>query len=318
MNKFPYAVMLEKQDALERLDVRVRWGRYDIRVLRFHLTTFAPGRTVEFHKHDEFEFHFIPRGKGVVRMEGQEYALREGMFYLTGPGVLHYQEADAHVAMDELCLHVDIAERDASPQPPDGPDRWELAEADDCVLQLRALPRVPAFDVHEAMPHFLAAYEACSEGAPGLYTTIKQHVVQILLKAARAYDGGAASRLELPSRDMKAYRYRLAMQYIRANYAGTITLNHVAENLNISARQLQRIFKDVRGDASFSGILEEVRLEAVCKKLAETDLAIEQIAISEGYSNGNYLHAVFRKRFGMTPAAYRKSHQPLGGIVRHG
>lgn len=309
MSKFPYDVMKEKQDMLERLDIRVRWGRYDIRVLRFHLTTFEPGRVIGFHKHDEFEFHFIPRGKGKVVMVDQEYPLRDGMFYLTGPGVMHYQEADAHEAMDELCLHVDLVERPPeSGGEPYGADSWEIAEAHDCVTKLRHLPHAPAPDLYEAMPHFLEAYQACSGNQPGLYTTIKHHVVQILLKAARAYDSGSA-RPELPSRDMKAYRYRLALQYIRANSAGTVTLDNVAEKLNISSRQLQRIFKEVRGDLSFSGILEEVRLEAVCKKLLESEQSIEAIAVSEGFSNGNYLHAVFRKRFGMTPTAYRKAHQ---------
>lgn len=307
MSKFPYAVMRERQDALERLDIRVHWGRYDIRVLRFHLTTFPPGRVVDFHKHDEFEFHFIPRGRGKVVMETEEYALREGMFYLTGPGVMHYQEADAAEAMDELCLHVDIASRDVADEGLDAADRLEFAEADDCVGKLRAMPLAPTLDLHDAMRHFLEAYQACSEGSLGLYTTIKQHVVQILLKATLAYDAGG-TRPQLPSRDMKSYRYRLAMQYIRANYAGTVTLAGVAEKLNISSRQLQRIFKEVRGDGSFSSILEEVRLEAVCRKLAETDLSVERIAVSEGFSNGNYLHAVFRKRFGTTPSAYRKSH----------
>jgi len=307
VSKFPYAVMRERQDALERLDIRVRWGRYDIRVLRFHLITFPPGRVVDFHKHDEFEFHFIPKGKGKVVMETEEYALRDGMFYLTGPGVMHYQEADSAEAMHELCLHVDIAARDVSDETLDAADRIEFAEADDCIGKLRSLPHSPTHDLHDAMKHFLEAYQACSEGSLGLYTTIKQHVVQILLKASLAYDAGG-TRPQLPSRDMKTYRYRLAMQYIRANYAGTVTLSGVAEKLNISSRQLQRIFKDIRGDASFSSILEEVRLEAVCRKLVETDLAVERIAISEGFSNGNYLHAVFRKRFGMTPSAYRKSH----------
>jgi len=303
---YPYAVMFGKQDALERLDIRVRWGRYDIRVLRFHLTTFPPGKICAFHKHDEFEFHFIPKGRGKLVTDTGEYLLREGQFYLTGPGVLHYQEADAEEAMDELCLHVEIAVRD---DVGDGLDKWEAMEADECVGKLRRLPPVPAPDLYGAMPHFLAAFEACSEGAPGLYTTIKQHVVQILLKASRAYDERSGARPALPARDMKAYRYRLAMQYIRANYAGDVTLDDVAEKLNISARQLQRIFKEMRGDATFSGILEEVRLAAVCKKLAETDLSVERIAVSEGFSNGNYLHAVFRRRFGMTPTAYRRKVQ---------
>lgn len=63
---FPYEVMEERQDLLERLELCIRWGHYDIHVLRFHLTQFPPGKILNFHKHAEFEFHFIPRGKGTV------------------------------------------------------------------------------------------------------------------------------------------------------------------------------------------------------------------------------------------------------------
>jgi AraC-like DNA-binding protein/mannose-6-phosphate isomerase-like protein (cupin superfamily) len=309
VSKFAYDIMQERYDALERLDIRVRWGRYDIRVLRFHLTYFDPGRSVGFHKHDEYEFHFIPKGKGKVIMVDQPYALREGMLYLTGPGVMHYQEADANEAMYELCLHLDISERsgDMGITERDGPDHWETAEAKDCVERLRQLPHAPALDLYEAMPHFLEAFQACIAGSTGLYTTIKQHVIQILLKAARAYDSPNASRTELPSRDMKTYRYRLALQYIQANYAGVVTLDDVAEKLNISSRQLQRIFKEVRSDSSFSSILEDIRMDAVCKQLLESTHSVESIAASVGFANGNYLHAVFRKKFGMTPSSYRKA-----------
>lgn len=311
MSKLSYEIMQDRHDALERLDIRVRWGRYDIRVLRFHLTQFEPGRVVAFHKHNEYEFHFIPKGRGKVIMVDQPYMLREGMFYLTGPGVLHYQEAAPDETMYELCLHVDITERqdDGGVTNEQGPDRWETAEAEDCMERLRQLPHAPAPDLYDAMPHFLEAYQACITGAPGLYTTIKQHVIQILLKAARAYDPPSTARTELPSRDMKTYRYRLALQYIRANYAGVITLDNVAEKLNISSRQLQRIFKEVRGDSSFSGILEEVRMEAVCQQLKESTQSVESIAASVGFASGNYLHSVFRKRFGVTPSSYRKANQ---------
>jgi transcriptional regulator GlxA family with amidase domain len=81
----------------------------------------------------------------------------------------------------------------------------------------------------------------------------------------------------------------------------------VAEKLNISSRQLQRIFKQIDPDRTFSRILEEIRLQAVCSKLEASALPIEHIAESEGFTNATYLHSVFRKRLGMTPAAYRKS-----------
>lgn len=130
-----YQTMSQKSDLLERLDITVQWGHYEIVVLRFHLTSFPAGKIIDFHNHAEFEFHFIPKGKGKVILAEQEYPLSQGMLYLTGPGVMHYQEADQEEAMDELCLHIDIRQKSRAEVDP-----WEVAEAEECIDKLRKLP----------------------------------------------------------------------------------------------------------------------------------------------------------------------------------
>nr|WP_305953432.1 AraC family transcriptional regulator [Paenibacillus sp. P32E] len=295
-----YQMMSQKPDILERLDISILWGHYEITVLRFHLTSFPPGKIIDFHNHAEFEFHFIPKGKGKVILGEQEYALAEGMLYLTGPGVMHYQEANCEEAMDEFCLHIDIKEK-----PRDGADPWEVAEAEECVGKLRHLPLFPIRDRYHAMDCFLEAYEAYDGKLSGYYTSIKHQVISILLKAVRAYDlGGIVT--EAPVRDMLNYRYHFAIQYMKANISSGVTLDTVAEKLNISSRQLQRVFKKVNPEQTFSRILEDIRLQGVCHKLSESVLSIEHIAQSEGFANATYLHNVFRKRLGMTPAVYRR------------
>jgi AraC family 4-hydroxyphenylacetate 3-monooxygenase operon regulatory protein len=303
LSKFPFEIMFEKQDILERLDISIPWGHYEIRVLRFHLTSFPPGRVVNFHNHSEFEFHFIPRGKGKVILGDQTYPLSEGMLYLTGPGIMHYQEADSEESMDELCLHIDIQKKFREVVDP-----WEVNEAEESIEKLRNLPLVPAQDYHKAMICFLEAYSACDSKFSGYYTSIKHLVISILLKTVRTYDTGGITS-EAPVRDMLTYRYEYAIQYIEANYSATVTLENVAEKLNISSRQLQRIFSHVNPDRPFSRVLEDTRLQAVCQKLEESFFSIEQIALSEGFTNANYLHTVFRKRLAMTPAKYRNTKQ---------
>lgn len=301
MSNFPYEKMFEKYDMLERLDISIPWGHYEITVLRFHLTSFPPGRVIEFHNHSEYEFHFIPRGKGEVILGDLNYPLSAGMFYLTGPGVMHRQEADSEESMEELCLHVDIKENYR-----EGVDPWEAAEAEACVQKIKELPLIPAQDYYSAMKCFLEAYEAYDGKLTGFYTSIKHLVISILLKAVRAYDSGEVPA-EAPVRDMLAYRYQYAIQYIEANYSGVVTLENVAEKLKISSRQLQRVFKQMDTERSFSRALEDIRLKNVCRMLKESSHSIEQIAKSEGFTNATYLHIVFRKRLGMTPATYRNT-----------
>ncbi|MCR8657033.1 helix-turn-helix domain-containing protein [Paenibacillus endoradicis] len=295
--------IIEKSDILERLDISIPWGHYEIRVLRFHLTSFPAGKYIDFHNHSEYEFHFIPRGKGKVILEDQTFKLSEGMFYLTGPGVMHYQEADTKEAMDEFCLHVDIMNKFRSDIDP-----FEAAEAKQCIEKLSQLPLIPTYDSHQAMECFMEAYKVCDAKSTGYYTSIRQLVISILLKSVRAYDSGKVG-IEAPSRDMVAHRYQYAIQYIEANYSANLTLENVAEKLNISSRQLQRVFKHCDPQMPFSRVLEDIRMQAVCLKLEESDLSIEQIAQSEGFSNSSYLHVVFRKCKGMTPAAYRRAQQ---------
>lgn len=303
----PYAFLNGKTGDLERRDIRFRWGDYGFRILRFHWISFAPGKIIGFHKHAEFEFHFIPRGKGIVTMDGAEHPFHEGTFYLTGPEVEHRQEADEIEGMDELCLHIDIVklDRDTASETAQG---WmadaEAEEAEECVRRLRELPRKPAADKFGAMEGFMTAFKAWTENESGMYTTIKQSVIQILLRSVRAY-GHHQAGSNLPTRDMNAYRIQLASQFIEANYMRPITLEDVAEKIHISGRQLQRIFRD-NGLGSFSDYVESVRLDRVCQSLLASEEPIERIALAGGYSSANYLYYVFRKRFGMTPGAYRK------------
>lgn len=311
-----YAFLNGRNNGLERSDFRFRWGHYGFRILRFHWTTFQPSKVIGFHKHDEYEFHFIPRGKGVVIMDDIAHPVHEGMFYLTGPDVEHYQEADEREGMDELCLHLDIVRLDESGEeavPAGEPDAagWgadaEIREADECVRLLKRLPRKPAADRFDAMDCFATAFLAWTENETGLYTTIKQAVIQILLRSVRAY-GTSRGERSIPARDMNAYRLQLARRFIEANWMRPITLEDVAEKIRISGRQLQRIFRD-NGMGSFSEYVETVRLERVCHSLAASREPIEHIALTHGYSSSNYFYHVFRRRFGTTPGAYRASKQ---------
>jgi AraC-like DNA-binding protein/quercetin dioxygenase-like cupin family protein len=304
---FYFEPMLEQPKALDRLDIRFQWGNYGVRVLRCHLTTFAPGFIVDFHHHSEHEFHYIPRGKGKVILEGQTFPLQEGMLYLTGPGVTHSQEADALEAMDELCLHIEITKLEAPLAEGESSwgESWEVAEAEEAIQQLDQLPAVPAMDSQEAMKWFLIAYEAWRDNRLGLYTIIKQSVIQMLLRTIGAYNA-VQPLFDLPSRDMKNYRYQLAVQFIHANFRRSLTLDTVAERVEISPRQLQRIFREQAG-VTFSEYIESIRLANVCEELRHSPLTLERIAEKNGFTTSNYLHYVFKKAYGMTPNQYKES-----------
>jgi AraC-like DNA-binding protein/mannose-6-phosphate isomerase-like protein (cupin superfamily) len=305
---FPYQIMAEKPDALDRLDIQFQWGNYGIRILRCHLVAFPPGKTIAFHQHSEYEFHFIPRGKGRVILKDLPFPLQAGMFYMTGPGVEHYQEADSLEAMEELCLHLEVHklfERDDIPEHYWG-NRHEILEADSCIRQLDLLPLRPEVDHYNAMHWFLAAYRSWSSDKLGVYSTIQQAVIQILLKSVQAYEMNI-NPLAIASRDMNSHRFLLATQFMADNYARPLSLEDVADKLSISSRQLQRVFLEKAG-FSFSKYLEDLRLSHVSHDLINSEISVQSIAALHGFTSSNYLYYVFRKHYGMTPIQYRLAH----------
>lgn len=316
---FPFARMFGKPDALDRLDLRFVWGNWGISVLRCHLTVFQPGQTIPFHKHSEYEFHFIPKGKGKVILEDRAFDLHEGLYYLTGPDVVHCQESDPEDPMHELCLHCEIVplNRGRAVDPMYGED-LEWSEADACIDTLRKFPLEPLWDTYHAMGAFLDAYRIWEEQTPGFNTLMKQAITQILLRSTRVF--APQNRIPaIPVRDMSDHRYQLATQYIQDNENLPITLEDVAERVSVSPRQLQRIFR-TEGQTTFREFLEHVRLSAVCADLIESARSVEQIALAHGFVTPNHLFPVFKKKFGMTPAAYRRAHgvsdKPAAAFIR--
>jgi AraC-like DNA-binding protein len=156
------------------------------------------------------------------------------------------------------------------------------------------------------MNGFLEAYRLWEEQPEGFYTLMKQAIVQILLRATRVF-ASPEGKPGIPERDMNFHRYELATQYIQDNEGLPISLEQVAETINISPRQLQRIFRS-EGQTTFRDYLEHVRLTGICSELIHTDKPIEEIALNHGYANPNYLYPVFKGKYEVTPTAYRRLH----------
>lgn len=95
--------------------------------------------------------------------------------------------------------------------------------------------------------------------------------------------------------------------YIDANIDREISLLHVAEHFGISSSHLSKIFKESM-DVNFSKYTIDMKL----KKAAEMFVGARRLKVSEvanalGYYNIPYFIAIFKEKYGVTPAKYGKS-----------
>lgn len=89
---------------------------------------------------------------------------------------------------------------------------------------------------------------------------------------------------------------------------GQFSLAQMEQTLNISLRQINRIYQRETGITPYEAVLErKARLAA--QYLLGTALSVREISQLLGFSDPYYFSNFFKKRFGVSPAAYRKDAQ---------
>lgn len=97
-----------------------------------------------------------------------------------------------------------------------------------------------------------------------------------------------------------------AMQIMQANIEDPIEISTLSEQIDISRRQLERLFKTYVGLSPNQYYLD-LRVARAHALLVETNLAISEIAAATGFGSTTQLAAKFRKKHGVSPQLYRKS-----------
>lgn len=95
-----------------------------------------------------------------------------------------------------------------------------------------------------------------------------------------------------------------AIDYIRNHYNESISLDEVAQKLDITPEYLSTLFNREVGE-NFSSFLKKFRISHAKRLLKETDKKIYEIAVEVGYADPKYFNRVFKEVEGVSPGDYR-------------
>ncbi len=95
-----------------------------------------------------------------------------------------------------------------------------------------------------------------------------------------------------------------AIRYISGNYSQNLTLEDLAEHVNLNPSYFSSLFKQSTG-SSFREYLNMVRIEESKRLLANTDYSIIDISLAVGFEDQSYFSKVFKKYTGLTPKQFR-------------
>jgi transcriptional regulator GlxA family with amidase domain len=96
-----------------------------------------------------------------------------------------------------------------------------------------------------------------------------------------------------------------AAAYLEARIEEELDLDGCADHLNLSRRQIERLFNRYLGLTPVR-YMNDLRLARGRALLAETDMKVTDVAVACGYASTSHFSKSFRKKYGVSP--YRFSH----------
>lgn len=97
-----------------------------------------------------------------------------------------------------------------------------------------------------------------------------------------------------------------AFRIVKEHYAQDLSLQMLAEELNMNSSYVSLIFKEETGD-TFINYVTKCRVDKAKELLSSTELTLVQIAREVGYANAQHLIRVFKKLENCTPGEYRSA-----------
>lgn len=105
--------------------------------------------------------------------------------------------------------------------------------------------------------------------------------------------------------DIRNYTIRRAIHFIREHYRENISLEMLADYLEITPEYLSTLFNKEVG-INFSTFLKRFRISQAKRLLKGTDKKIYAISAEVGYHDPKYFNRVFKEEIGLSPGDYRQ------------
>ena len=246
------------------------------------------------HCHSFFEIYYVDRGNCRFMVENNIYDLHQGDFLLIPPDVLHYTRY-----LDGPCKKYGIYFRsdDISPQVsaamPGGSSFFQETR----IFQLP--------DAHHYQAELLLDRMLTEEKIEDSRTEAMLYLQlqELLLFCSR----NCSFLQEIPANIRTTDRQIvLAARYISDHYMEPISAADIASAAGFSPNYLSKRFREAAG-IGVHEYLMFVRLQHAALDLVSTGDSITEIALRSGFSDSNYFKDAFKKKYGITPSAYRKN-----------
>lgn len=261
------------------------------------------GESFRKHWHEHLQLYYFVSGKAVIECGRNRFQVSPGNVIIVNSNEMHYLES----LSDELQFYtIRIA-----------PTFLFSNQVD--LLQTKylaplALNRIAFQNLIESDSQVLACITTMLEEFTvkenGYELAIKAAIYQLIVLLLRRYVGKILTENEFEERAHTLRRFEQVFHIIENHYAEKISLQELADSINISPCHFCRTFKQVTGKTT-TEYTNGVRLENAARFLEQPNLNITEIALKCGFDNVNYFSRLFHRYYNTSARKFRESHNGL-------
>lgn len=259
------------------------------------------------HFHPELELNFIQNGAGVRRVVGDSMAeITDVELVLVGSNLVHGWELHKckSTQIHEITLHIheDLYGKKLLGRSIFKPIKDMLENSIHGIFfsretSLMVKPRLVNLAKLDSIDYYLELtsilhFLAVSEGQKLLSTYAIQN---------KNYENSD--------------RIKVVHEYVQENFHRKISLDEIAELVNMTTVSFNRFIKK-RVGRTFITYINDTRLSKATRLLIETDLSIGDIGFKCGFNNVANFNRIFKKSKKCTPSEFRKQFIGIKGVQR--
>lgn len=234
-----------------------------------------------------YVIHFVLNGKGRFSIGSKEYFLEEGVGFIIPPDKLTFYQADE----EEPWTYVWVG--------------FNGSMADELVKSMGLSVATPVFKSDKSKELTRAVMDMMEHNVLGVANDLRRSGQLYMFLSLIAESAHIEERGEMDKAD---YYVRRAVEFILSNYCNPIKVTDIADYVCINRSYLYTLFKNSMGMPP-QRFLTTFRITKAAELLQMTELPVESIALSCGYSDPLVFTKSFRQMKDMSPSAYRKEMQ---------
>lgn len=226
--------------------------------------TWGPGIRNAYH------LHFVIEGEGEFKNSHNKFHVHKGQGFLFVPGECVYYKADAKNPWCYIWLG------------------FTGEKANELLGQCNINPGSPIFDFNDSFD-ISTYYEKAGEMKNGTNCYVLSILYRFFAMQNKCFDRTEKSKTDL------------AIEYIIKNYSQKMSVNSIAQYLNIDRRYFCKLFKKNTGMSPQQYIIQIRMVYALELLKNHKGLSVNEVANSVGYSDPLAFSKMFKKVYNLTP-----------------